>query len=93
MKLTLRFQTNIGPRVGVLEVSDEITAKAILNSHLGQNGEPDDEIPCGALRDEMPRLSLSNHLAKHRKSREKAALKIIASDPKIAAFRKRVPKS
>ena len=69
MKLTLRFLTEIGPRVGVLEVSDEITAKAILNSHLGQNGNPDDEFPCGMLVSEMPRLSMKDHLARWREAK------------------------
>ena len=91
MKLTLRFNTTIGPRVGVLEVSDEITASAILNAHLGQNGEADDEVPCGAIRMEVPRLSLRDHLSRHKRRQERAGLALVQADPKVTRLRRPKP--
>ncbi len=80
VKLTLRFQTNIGPRVGVLEVSDEAAAIAILNAHLAGGSE-------GALCPEMPRLSMKDHIAQHKRKQKRARSKAVPA-PNVLPLRK-----
>lgn len=84
-KLLLHYRTTLGPRTIIAEVADRETASAVMNAHLalGENA---------SLCSEMPRLSMRDHQARRRKSREKAALKVIASDPKVTPIRAKAKK-
>lgn len=82
MKLLLRYRTSLGPRTVIAEIADEATAWAVQCAHAALGEE-------SALVEEMPRISLSDHIAAHAKRRDKAALRLIASDPKVAQIGKR----
>lgn len=81
MKLLLRYHTAIGPRTIIAEIGDEATAQAIRAAHQA-SGED------AALVEEMPRLSLQDHMVRHRRRVERAALKLIASDPKVTPIKR-----
>lgn len=66
MKLLLCFRTELGPRTVVAEIGDRATAQAIVNAQLAL-GEG------ASLVDEMPRLSVKAHMAKHKRAMAKAA--------------------
>lgn len=73
-KLLLRFTTNMGPRTIVSEITDDLAARAALNSHLalGEYGE---------LVDESPRMSLRDHMAKHRRAMARSKIKVVSTRP------------
>lgn len=66
MKVLLYFATALGQRTIVAEIGDAATARAVVNAHLalGENA---------AVVEEMPRTSLRDHMAKHKKAMTKAA--------------------
>jgi len=81
MKALLHFRTDLGPRTIVAEIGDYETARAVVNAHLA-SGEQ------ASLCDEMPRLSMKDHLARHNRAKAKAALRVITADPKVTSIRK-----
>ena len=81
MKLLLRYHTALGPRTIISEVTDEATAQAVRAAHeaLGETA---------SLVEEMPRLSMQAHMNRHRKQQKRAALRLIASDPKVTPLKR-----
>lgn len=67
MKAILRYRTALGARSIIAELGDADTARAIVNAHLalGEYGE---------LVEEMPRMSLKQHMASHKRKRAKIKL-------------------
>ena len=65
-------------------VSDAATAQAVRSAHEGL-GE------AAALVEEMPRVSLADHLVKHRKRQARAVLKAVEAVPNVSPMRRRKP--
>jgi hypothetical protein len=86
MKILLRFATAIGPRTIVAEIGDRETAQAIVNSHVAANFAATE--PAAHLVDEMPRLSLKAHMAKHKRARVKVVSALPAN---VTPMRKAKP--
>jgi hypothetical protein len=74
MKALLHFTTTIGPRTVVAEIGDQVTAQAVINAHLA-SGE------LAQLVAEMPRLSLKDHMTKHKRAMAKGMVKIASVTP------------
>lgn len=72
MKALLHFRTALGPRTIVAEIGDAETARAIVNAQLA-NGEQ------ASLVEEMPRISMKQHMASHK--RKRAKIKLVSSTP------------
>lgn len=82
MKVLLHFATAIGPRTIVSEVGDAMTAQAIVNAHLAL-GE------MASIVEEMPRLSLKDHMAKHKRAKGRASkLTVITTPSNVTPLRK-----
>jgi hypothetical protein len=82
MKILLHFMTAIGPRTIVVEIGDRATAQAVVNAHLGL-GE------LASMVEEMPRLSLKDHMAKHKRAKGRAEkLKVITTPSNVTPLRK-----
>lgn len=83
-KLLLHYRTTLGSRTVVAEIGDEATAQAVRAAHqaLGE--------AC-ALVEEMPRLSMADHLAKHRKKVARAKLRVIQAAPNVTPLRRAKP--
>lgn len=82
MKALLHFTTALGPRTVVVEIGDDQTARAIVNAHLA-SGEQ------ASLMDEMPRLSMKDHMAKHKRAKARAAkLTVVPRADNVTPLRK-----
>lgn len=74
MKALLHFRTDLGPRTVVAEIGDAVSARAIVNAHLALGEQ-------ASLVEQMPRLSMAEHLARHAKKRQRTALKLASVLP------------
>lgn len=72
-KLLLHYRTTLGPRTIIAEIGDNATARAVLNAHQGFGEQ-------AALVEEVPRHSLSEHLARHKRKQAKAALRALPAN-------------
>lgn len=66
MKLLLRYGTTIGPRTVIAEIADRETAQAVRAAHQAAGEEAE-------LVEEMPRISMKDHLIRHRKQIARAS--------------------
>ena len=82
MMLLLNFATAIGSRTVVVELGDAESARAILCAHQALGGY-------AALVEEVPRLSMQDHLAKHRRKQARAAIKAVEAVPNVAPFKRK----
>ena len=82
MKILLHYKTTLGPRTIVAEVGDVQTAWAVTSAHqaLGEQA---------ALVEEMPRISMQDHLAKHKRRKARPALKVIEIAPNVVGIKRR----
>lgn len=80
-KCLFHWRTALGPRTVIAEISDPVSAQACINAHLAL-GE------MASICPEATRVNLKSHLAAHTRSRERAKIKLVASDPKVVAIRK-----
>ncbi len=82
MKLILNYRTALGPRTIIAEVADLSTAHAVRSAHqaLGEDA---------SLVEEMPRLSMAEHLAKHKKRNVRAKIKLIEAFPNVTTLKRR----
>ncbi len=79
-KCLFHWRTALGPRTVIVEISDPETAQAVINAHLalGENASR-----CS----EMPRLSLSDHIAQHKRKQKRARSKAVPA-PNVLPLRK-----
>lgn len=81
-KLLLHYQTSLGPRTIIAEVADRDSAQAVCNAHLAL-GER------ASLVEEMPRLSIKDHMAKHKRTQARAKkLTVIEQPSNVTPIRK-----
>jgi len=87
MKVLLRFSTAIGPRTVVVEIGDRDSAQAIVNAHLASE-------QLAHLVEEMPRISMKDHMAKHKRAKARSKIKVasVTPDNVTALIARRAPR-
>lgn len=91
MKALFRFSTVLGPRTLIAEIGDRATAQAVVNAHLALVDSEMLDCPSASLVEEMPRLSIKTHMAKHKRTKAKAARQaaVVATSANVTPIRKR----
>lgn len=88
MKILLRFNTDIGPRVVCVEGGDKETAMAIAEAHRFSGNE-------AALLDDQGRFDMREHLRKQKDvllaTREAAALALFDRSTNVAPIKRKKP--
>jgi hypothetical protein len=74
MKALLHFATALGARTVVAEIGDVDTAQAVVNAHMASGGR-------ASLVEEMPRVSLKDHMTKHKRAMAKTKVKVVSVTP------------
>jgi hypothetical protein len=81
-KVLLHFMTELGPRTLVVEIGDAATARAVVNTHLAAGSQ-------ASVVEEMPRMSLKGHMAKHRRAKARAVKVKLPAASNVTPMKKR----